>query len=139
MYTPVFYHMLQYVSGLSALALNWQFLTKIWKPDTVFLNGQRCYLHKITVPNRFIRVFPDGKVSYSQVGSSSGCQVSLFCYRDSLCGPGVPCISASIPLTPRAVLSSLAHSATPPRPRGQYFAENGTSVAENVLIIFRQL
>jgi hypothetical protein len=23
------------------LALNWQFLTKIWKPDTVFLNGQR--------------------------------------------------------------------------------------------------
>jgi hypothetical protein len=28
-------------SGLTELALNWQFLTKIWKPDTVFLNGQR--------------------------------------------------------------------------------------------------
>jgi len=53
-------------SGLSQLALNWKFLTKIWKPDTVFLNGQRSYLHKITVPNRFIRVFPNGKVSYSQ-------------------------------------------------------------------------
>ena len=58
------------VSGLSQLALNWKFLTKIWKPDTVFLNGQRSYLHKITVPNRFIRVFPNGKVSYSQVFKS---------------------------------------------------------------------
>ena len=54
-------------SGITQLALNWQFLTKIWKPDTVFLNGQRCFLHKMTVPNRFIRVYPDGKVSYSQV------------------------------------------------------------------------
>ena len=54
-------------SGITQLALNWQFLTKIWKPDTVFLNGQRCSLHKMTVPNRFIRVYPDGKVSYSQV------------------------------------------------------------------------
>jgi len=53
-------------SGVSQLSLNWMFLTKIWKPDTVFLNGQRCFLHKITVPNRFIRVFPNGKVSYSQ-------------------------------------------------------------------------
>jgi len=53
-------------SGINQLALNWKFLTKIWKPDTVFLNGQRCSLHKMTVPNRFIRVYPDGKVSYSQ-------------------------------------------------------------------------
>lgn len=56
----------EYLSGLSQLALNWKFLDKIWKPDTTFLNGQRSYLHKITVPNRFIRVFPNGKVSYSQ-------------------------------------------------------------------------
>ena len=25
---------------------------QIWKPDTTFLNGQKSYLHKITVPNR---------------------------------------------------------------------------------------
>ena len=56
-----------YCSEISQLALNWKFLTKIWKPDTVFLNGQKCFLHKMTVPNRFIRVFPEGKVSYSQV------------------------------------------------------------------------
>ena len=54
-------------TGISELVLDWQFLTKIWKPDTTFLNGQKCYLHKITVPNRFIRISPSGRVSYSQV------------------------------------------------------------------------
>ncbi|XP_023321281.1 gamma-aminobutyric acid receptor subunit alpha-6 isoform X3 [Eurytemora carolleeae] len=53
-------------TGISELVLDWQFLTKIWKPDTTFLNGQKCYLHKITVPNRFIRISPSGRVSYSQ-------------------------------------------------------------------------
>ena len=54
-------------SGLEELALNWAFLAKIWVPDTFFVNGKKSFLHKITVPNRFIRVFPDGMVSYSQV------------------------------------------------------------------------
>jgi len=53
-------------TGVTELVLNWQFLTKIWKPDTTFLNGQKSYLHKITVPNRFIRISPQGRVSYSQ-------------------------------------------------------------------------
>ena len=29
-----------------------QFLYKIWRPDTFFLNGRDSYLHKIAVPNR---------------------------------------------------------------------------------------
>ena len=37
------------------LVLNWQFLTWIWRPDTYFMNGQDSYLHKVAVPNRFIR------------------------------------------------------------------------------------
>ncbi len=32
--------------------MNWQFLSKIWRPDTYFLNGKDSYLHKIAVPNR---------------------------------------------------------------------------------------
>lgn len=51
---------------VSELALNWAFLAKIWVPDTYFLNAKKSYLHKITVPNRFVRIFPTGKVSYSQ-------------------------------------------------------------------------
>ena len=53
-------------TGISELALNWAFLAKIWVPDTYFVNGMKSYLHKITVPNRFVRISPDGKVSYSQ-------------------------------------------------------------------------
>ncbi len=53
-------------SGVSELALNWAFLAKIWVPDTTIINGKNSYLHKITVPNRFVRVMPDGSVSYSQ-------------------------------------------------------------------------
>lgn len=39
---------------IDELAMNWQFLEKIWRPDTFFLNGKDSYLHKIAVPNRFI-------------------------------------------------------------------------------------
>merc|ERR1711953_1020379 len=38
---------------INELAMNWQFLEKIWRPDTFFLNGKDSYLHKIAVPNRF--------------------------------------------------------------------------------------
>ena len=36
-------------TGLKELPMNWQFLTKIWRPDTVIVNGKDSYLHKITV------------------------------------------------------------------------------------------
>ena len=37
---------------LRELAMNWQFLSTIWRPDTYFMNGKDSYLHKIAVPNR---------------------------------------------------------------------------------------
>ena len=37
------------------MVLNWQFLDWIWRPDTYFVNGAESYLHKVAVPNRFIR------------------------------------------------------------------------------------
>ena len=45
-------------TGLKELPMNWQFLTKIWRPDTVIVNGKDSYLHKITVRN-FLKF--DGK------------------------------------------------------------------------------
>ena len=48
------------------LPMNWQFLNTIWKPDTFFVNGKKSKMHKITVPNKFLRITPDGHVSYSQ-------------------------------------------------------------------------
>ena len=53
-------------TGVKSLPLNWQFLNKIWKPDTFFVNGKKSKMHKITVPNKFLRITPNGQVSYSQ-------------------------------------------------------------------------
>ena len=43
-------------TGVEELTMNWQFLSKIWRPDTYFLNSKDSYLHKIMVPNRFIEI-----------------------------------------------------------------------------------
>jgi gamma-aminobutyric acid receptor subunit alpha len=60
------------------LAMNYQFITKIWRPDTFFLNGKDSYLHKMTVPNRFIRIAPNGRISYSQrLTIKASCQMNL--------------------------------------------------------------
>ena len=47
------------------IQLNIKILERIWFPDTVFYNGKKSYLHTITTPNRFIRIYKDGKVSFA--------------------------------------------------------------------------
>ncbi len=63
---------------LKELPMNWAFLTKIWRPDTYIVNGKQSYLHKMTVPNRFIRIAPNGRISYSQrLTVKARCQMDL--------------------------------------------------------------
>ncbi|XP_067118235.1 gamma-aminobutyric acid receptor subunit alpha-6-like isoform X2 [Centruroides vittatus] len=50
---------------LDILSLDWKFLQKVWTPDTYFLNGRYSYLHKVTVPNKFVRLRSDGQMKYS--------------------------------------------------------------------------
>ncbi|KAK6618048.1 hypothetical protein RUM44_002490 [Polyplax serrata] len=50
------------------LALSITMLEKIWKPDTYFYNGKQSYLHTITTPNKFVRLYQDGRVLYSSSG-----------------------------------------------------------------------
>jgi gamma-aminobutyric acid receptor subunit alpha len=46
--------------------------------DTFFINGKGSYLHKMTVPNRFIRIAPNGRISYSQrLTIKASCQMNL--------------------------------------------------------------
>ncbi|XP_037080556.1 gamma-aminobutyric acid receptor alpha-like [Pollicipes pollicipes] len=47
------------------LSLSISMLGKIWKPDTYFYNGRESQLHTITVPNKFVRLYQDGRVLYS--------------------------------------------------------------------------
>ena len=49
------------------MVLNWQFLDWIWRPDTYFVNGAESYLHKVAVPNRFIRCPPSCPVQSVKV------------------------------------------------------------------------
>ena len=37
----------------------------IWVPDLFFPNEKIASVHQVTVPNRLLRIFPDGKVLYS--------------------------------------------------------------------------
>ncbi|CAG0919117.1 unnamed protein product [Notodromas monacha] len=48
--------------GFESLAMNYKFLEKVWKPDTYF----KSYMHKITVPNKLLRLKNDGTMLYSQ-------------------------------------------------------------------------
>ena len=65
-------------TGFKELPMNWQFLHMIWRPDTYIVNGKQSYLHKMTVPNRFIRIKPDGMISYSQrLTVKARCQMDL--------------------------------------------------------------
>ena len=65
-------------TSLEELAMNWAFLNRIWRPDTYIVNGKNSYLHKMTVPNRFIRISPNGRISYSQrLTLKARCQMDL--------------------------------------------------------------
>ncbi|XP_067012120.2 gamma-aminobutyric acid receptor subunit alpha-6 [Anabrus simplex] len=47
------------------LSLPWLLLDRVWKPDTYFMNGKKSHLHRITVPNKFLRLSDDGLLTYS--------------------------------------------------------------------------
>ncbi|XP_073999928.1 gamma-aminobutyric acid receptor subunit alpha-6-like [Rhodnius prolixus] len=66
------------VPGVEEFSMSWLFLDKIWKPDTYFLNGKRSYLHKITSPNKFVRIKQDGNLTYSmRLTVSARCKMHL--------------------------------------------------------------
>ena len=46
-------------SRLPELSMNWQFLSRIWRPDTYIVNGKDSYLHMMTVPNRWAWARPN--------------------------------------------------------------------------------
>ncbi|CUT99575.1 glycine receptor subunit alpha 1 [Echinococcus multilocularis] len=51
---------------------------QVWLPDLFFRNGKDGYLHKMTLPNYLLRVYPNGKVLYSQkITMRFACQMEL--------------------------------------------------------------
>ncbi|CAF0844269.1 unnamed protein product [Brachionus calyciflorus] len=48
------------------ITLHYDLVNKVWTPDAFFRNSKDAKSHKITVPNRLIRIFPEGRVLFSQ-------------------------------------------------------------------------
>ncbi|XP_037087543.1 gamma-aminobutyric acid receptor alpha-like [Pollicipes pollicipes] len=64
--------------GLDVLSLSVSTLERIWRPDTFFFNGRRSQLHKITTPNKFVRLYGTGRVLYSsRMTIQASCPMSL--------------------------------------------------------------
>ncbi|XP_060816717.1 gamma-aminobutyric acid receptor alpha-like isoform X1 [Bombus pascuorum] len=69
---------LAFQGGKETLALSISMLARIWKPDTYFYNGKHSYLHTITSPNKFVRLYKDGRVLYSsRLTIKAGCPMNL--------------------------------------------------------------
>nr|UUV79929.1 gamma-aminobutyric acid receptor GRD2 [Pediculus humanus corporis] len=69
---------LAFKGNKETLALSITMLEKIWKPDTYFYNGKQSYLHSITTPNKFVRLYQDGRVLYSsRLTIKAGCPMNL--------------------------------------------------------------
>nr|AOO87783.1 ionotropic GABA-aminobutyric acid receptor [Laodelphax striatellus] len=69
---------LAYAGYKDTLALSITMLEKIWKPDTYFYNGKQSYLHTITSPNKFVRLYKNGTVLYSsRLTIKAGCPMNL--------------------------------------------------------------
>ncbi|XP_039251861.1 gamma-aminobutyric acid receptor subunit alpha-2-like [Styela clava] len=52
-------------ANISELKLNNMMAQKLWTPDTFFRNGKKSIAHNITVPNRLLRIDPEGNILYT--------------------------------------------------------------------------
>ena len=52
--------------NVSHISLHYSLLDSIWQPDTYFRNLIDGSFHSITVSNRLLLVYPDGKIKFSQ-------------------------------------------------------------------------
>ncbi|KAJ6225645.1 hypothetical protein RDWZM_004190, partial [Blomia tropicalis] len=61
-----------------ALALSINMLDRIWKPPTYFLNSRQSHMHTITLPNKFVRIYSNGRVLFSsRMTIKANCPMNL--------------------------------------------------------------
>ena len=54
------------ISTIKSFPITYDVLGKLWIPDLYVVNEKEGHTHDITVPNRLIRLAPDGSILYSQ-------------------------------------------------------------------------
>lgn len=55
----------QSLKNYSHINLDPRLMKDIWYPDLFFVNEKEARYHDIMVPNRLLRVYPDGQIFYS--------------------------------------------------------------------------
>ncbi|XP_026691627.2 gamma-aminobutyric acid receptor subunit alpha-6 [Ciona intestinalis] len=51
--------------NITELKLNNNMVQRLWTPDSFFRNGKKSIAHNITVPNRLLRIDPNGNILYT--------------------------------------------------------------------------
>ena len=54
------------ISDIQLLELDNALMSKVWVPDLFFPSEKKGLLHQVTVPNKLMHIYPDGRIQYSQ-------------------------------------------------------------------------
>ncbi|XP_039600631.1 gamma-aminobutyric acid receptor subunit alpha-5 isoform X2 [Polypterus senegalus] len=69
---------LKFKGPMQRLSLNNLLASKIWTPDTFFLNGKKSVAHNMTTPNKLLRLDDDGTLLYTmRLTISAECPMQL--------------------------------------------------------------
>ncbi|XP_066283302.1 gamma-aminobutyric acid receptor subunit beta-1-like [Branchiostoma lanceolatum] len=61
-----------------SLSLDGRLVERLWVPDTFLVNAKSSFLHKVTVDNRLLRLFPDGRLLYGlRITAKAACPMDL--------------------------------------------------------------
>ena len=74
------------------VTLNYKHLSRIWVPDVFMPNEKRATFHSITVPNILLRLYPDGKMVYSQRFARVFFNRAHWGYLEIICSQRVACL-----------------------------------------------
>ncbi|XP_078660112.1 gamma-aminobutyric acid receptor subunit delta-like [Branchiostoma floridae x Branchiostoma belcheri] len=57
------------------------YLSKVWVPDTYFVNGKQSYFHEVTVKNRAMKIFSNGMIEYNlRLTTVASCMMNMMNY-----------------------------------------------------------
>ncbi|CAH1257292.1 GABRB3 [Branchiostoma lanceolatum] len=69
---------LAFAGSNHSLSLDGRLAEKLWVPDTFIPNAKESFLHKVTVDNKLIRLFPDGGILYGmRITAKAECNMDL--------------------------------------------------------------
>ena len=54
-----------FISDLTMLELDVQLIQNVWVPDLYMPAEKKATLHEVTVPNKLMHIYSDGKIQYS--------------------------------------------------------------------------